>query len=104
MADANGDLDLMTVEEFAKLTGRSAAAVRYSIARGDLPAHKLGSRRYFIRKQDVHRMFEEVRHAGLHSAFEIVPTRTRHPTLVAEKVEVLLHVYREMMDHRAPQR
>ena len=48
-----------TVEEFARLTGRTVGAVRASIVRGELPARKLGSRRYFIRKADVNRMFEE---------------------------------------------
>jgi len=51
-------LGLLTVEEFAQATKRTAAAVRASIARGDLPAHKLGSCRYFIRKKDIDRMFE----------------------------------------------
>ncbi|MCZ6572519.1 MAG: helix-turn-helix domain-containing protein [Planctomycetota bacterium] len=62
MADKGKELlELLTVEQFAELTKRTAAAVRLSIARGDLPAHKLGTRRWFIRPQDVHRMFDEAR-------------------------------------------
>ena len=51
---------LMTVEEFANLTRRTASAVRASIQRGEIRAHKLGTRRWFIRWRDVERMFEEV--------------------------------------------
>jgi excisionase family DNA binding protein len=54
-------IELMTVEEFAALTRRTPSAVRASIQRGELRACKLGSRRYFIRKADVERMFEERR-------------------------------------------
>lgn len=53
-----------TVEEFAALTARKPSAVRASIQRGEIPASKLGSRRYFIRKADVERMFEEGRGRG----------------------------------------
>lgn len=48
-----------TVEEFAQLTARRPSAVRAAIQRGEVPACKLGSRRYFISKADVARMFEE---------------------------------------------
>lgn len=52
---------LLTVEEFAAITRRTPAAVRSSIQRGEIPAHKLGTRRWFIRWQDVEQMFEEAR-------------------------------------------
>jgi excisionase family DNA binding protein len=50
--------ELMTVQEFAKLTRRTPSAVVAAILRGDVPAHKLGSRRWFIRRSDIMRMFE----------------------------------------------
>ncbi len=60
-ADLPHGQELLTVEQFAAITRRTAAAVRSSIQRGDIPAHKLGTRRWFIRWQDVERMFDEVR-------------------------------------------
>ncbi len=56
---ASAKPELMTVEEFAELTRRSASAVRASILRREIPARKFG-RRWFIRMRDVHRLFDEV--------------------------------------------
>jgi len=51
-----------TVEEFAERTRRSPAAVRASIARGDLPAVRIG-RRWFIDSQYFARQFEDAARA-----------------------------------------
>ena len=51
-----------TVDEFAELTHRGPAAVRASIARGDLPAVRIG-RRWFIDPKYFERLFEEAAHA-----------------------------------------
>lgn len=58
-ADLPHGQDLLTVEEFAAITRRTPAAVRSSIQRGEIRAHKLGTRRWFIRWQDVEQLFEE---------------------------------------------
>ncbi|MHC4408684.1 MAG: helix-turn-helix domain-containing protein [Planctomycetota bacterium] len=50
--------ELMTVEEFARVTRRTASAVVAAIGRGEIPAHKLGSRRWWIRRADVMKLFE----------------------------------------------
>ena len=51
--------ELLTVEEFADITKRTPSAVRAAIARGEIRAHKLGSKRWWIRWRDVEQMFEE---------------------------------------------
>ena len=50
--------ELMSVEEFAALTRRTKSAVVAAILRGDVPANKLGSRRWWIRRSDIMAMFE----------------------------------------------
>ena len=50
--------ELLTVRELAGLTRRSEAAVRASLLRGELPAVKLG-RRWFVRRRDLDRLFDE---------------------------------------------
>ena len=62
--EASSDLarpEYLTVEQFAAMTRRTPSAVRASIHRGDLPASKLGSRRWYIRRSDVDRMFDAKR-------------------------------------------
>ncbi len=56
------DAELMTVEEFAAVTRRTKSAVIAAILRGDIPAHKLGSRRWWIRRRDIMALFEAQGH------------------------------------------
>ena len=56
--DRKTRLEFLTVEEFAELTHRTPSAVRASILRGEIPANKLGTRRWFIRVSDIEALFD----------------------------------------------